>query len=435
MLKEVGPSWGDGVGGNSPEKQAPDVERVQFGLETLEVERRVINILPQIRSTFDEGKLRELEDAIPEVGIDQDGTACLGLINPPTVALLTPEAADAYLRDFNQFRRENGYSDAQVWTRDDLTPCTTADGVRYVILIAGERRIRAGTEKVRQQYGDGMPAVWSCSVHRDIAFLDALPIQFKENNARANPSPVDEARAIMSYYRSMKRCDNKTTKKWCAQQFGISDKKFRRAEIFVNYPPSMQALADEFKFSLVVDACGIYRLWCEYYEQQQREAKEANQEYELTAGDGATFFASIPEIAAYETKTMLLMLEDGALRRHTEAERPAITIKTLEEAVWRRIQQGDGLFGDGTLLEAVAGIEPGDDESSTPLQRRQLAEGQLAKATEKAMRLLSPGHGQELAKVALRGVPLEDRQALLEQLLKEAEAAAETGGSLPPCYN
>ena len=404
------------------------MERARFGLETLDIDRRVINILPQIRSVFDEEKLQELARAIPEVDIDESGVVRFGLINPPTVALLTTKAARAYLREFNQFRKENKYPDTKRWRLDDLMPCDTTEGIRYAILIAGERRVRAGTAKVQEKYGGDIPALWSCSVHRDISFMEALPIQFKENNARANPSAADEARAIISYYRSMGRHDKKITKKECARQFGISVGRFRDAEIFVGYPVSMQALADQFPFPLVVRAKGLYEAWKKYHEQQESDARTSSKGgYTFTAGDGRTFFTSAEDVAAYETETMLRALTVDKIGQHTSVGYQPVTLDMLEEAVARKTAQGDGLVSDGTVLEIVSGIEVTSTEASNPSMRRLAINQQLARSAQRAIEFLD-GSGMDaiIDAVAAKLTP-ESRDELIRRLQAEAKAEAEAG--------
>ena len=138
-----------------------------------------INILPQMRKTFDRTEQRELSDSIAQKGV----------LNAPIVALFNREELEGYLLIINR-----------LWKRT-LVPnsflLSKIDGQKYwYVLLAGERRTRSYREQVKKGvHRRHMQVV----VHQHIVPFDAVEIQFTENNHR-RVLPHEDAHAFAQYW-------------------------------------------------------------------------------------------------------------------------------------------------------------------------------------------------------------------------------------------
>lgn len=296
----------------------------EFGNKRImEIPRHVINVLPQIRREFDPVKLQELADAMPlsdtEEGLVHE------MMEPVVEGLHTEESAIRYLDQYNRANLDNG----RVYTLSDLVPWHLPQGIRYVIHIAGERRLRAADILI-DRHGYSAESTILSSVHENITYVDALPKQFIENNARVNPPPADEARSMRGYIDLMREIDPKYTQKKCAEKFAVKPHKVHDAIVFTDYPKSMQALEKIYPYNWVVDADGIYNAWLEYYRQHRYGVAESiavgllreNHEDAVddglgmwTTGDGLAVFASAEDAATHEVELCFLKIKAEQLAR------------------------------------------------------------------------------------------------------------------------
>lgn len=359
-------------------------EQIVMGMDRQLISRDVINILPQIRTEFEPEAMQELADSIPVREV-KDGTAYYNLLNSPTMADLSEDEARRYIAEFNAVN-----DDADHYEFDNLVPCDTYEGKRYIITIAGERRLRAGPIKVEQDWGESLPIVYDCAVARGITYLEALPLQFIENNARRKPSRVDEANAISKYMVAQRKLNPRFSKAACARAFGVPSSRVDDAEIFTGYPQCMQELEQDFGFRTTVDAKPVYDLWTLYHQNKLNDAVHEGRDYLLAASDGATFFDSVEELAAYETRTCLLEIKASSLyhKRNPGSEVKRITLDSTKKGLEVMVSQ-DNLFGDygSDIINAVAGLAPETNDIGAIARRRLISEG-LYNQTMEALRLL-----------------------------------------------
>lgn len=297
----------------------------EFGNQrVMMIPRNVINVLPQIRSEFDPHKLQELADSMP-LADDVEGLMH-ELMQPVTEGLHDEESALRYLEQYNL---ANGTD----YSLEDLVPFRTVVGTRYDIHIAGERRLLAADILI-ERHGYSPESLILSTVDENISYIDALPKQFVENNARENPSAEDEARAMRRYIDMMRVIESKYTQADCARAFAVNPDKVREAIIFTDYPPSMQQLVRNYPFSWVIEAKDIYEEWLQYYQEHKLHLKSSddvdlfaddgltvgvseNGATTWTASDGTTFFESPEDVATYEVETCFTRIVAERLARRT----------------------------------------------------------------------------------------------------------------------
>lgn len=175
-----------------------------------------INVLPQMRKTFDSTEQEELTQSIKAKGI----------LNPPIVAMFTRAEFEEYLRIINK-----------LWKRslEVANFCSSKHlGERFwYILLAGERRIRSYKSQVHAKV---CPRFLKVIVHKGIQPLDALDIQFTENTHRRVP-PHEEAHAYAQYWNLVESKEGKTpTLSSFSQRVGRSANTIKAALQFVSLP-------------------------------------------------------------------------------------------------------------------------------------------------------------------------------------------------------
>lgn len=199
-----------------------------------------INVLPQVRKTFEKEGIEGLADDI----------AHNGLIQPPTIALYTEEEMQGDLHFINLVKNLN-------LSLDDMKYETAEDGTNlYYRLIAGERRFRAhvwlymnGCEDCRKAGRSGEECYLShfdsllieARVRPGISPVEAKSIQFRENVY--SPPPVhEEAYELEEMYRFLKKSAPSYTLAAFSRFAGVGTEKIRRALLFVDLPEDIQAL-------------------------------------------------------------------------------------------------------------------------------------------------------------------------------------------------
>jgi len=313
---------------NALERGSDGKPIAEFGNpNTMNIPRNVIAILPQIRRQFDPVKLQELADSMP-LSEDADGLIH-ELMEPVAEGVHTEESALRYLEQYNRANQDN----ARVYTLEDLPQWQTPAGIRYVIHIAGERRIRAADILI-EKHGYSAESLMRSSVYEDIEYVDALPLQFIENNARVNPSRPDEARAMRGYIDFMREIDPSYTQKQCAEKFAVSPDRVHDAIVFTNYPPSMQAMERHYPFSWVIGVEEIYKTWLAYYQtsasgvfdpmemgllglsdEVRLAAPKSDGLGMWTTSDGRALFESAEDAAAHEAELCFMKIKAEQLAR------------------------------------------------------------------------------------------------------------------------
>ena len=138
-----------------------------------------INILPQMRKTFDRTEQRELSDSIAQKGV----------LNAPIVALFNREELEGYLSIINRLWKRTLTPNSFNFSKIDGQKC-------WYVLLAGERRTRSYREQVKKGvHRRHMQVV----VHEHIVPFDAVEIQFTENNHR-RVLPHEDAHAFAQYW-------------------------------------------------------------------------------------------------------------------------------------------------------------------------------------------------------------------------------------------
>jgi hypothetical protein len=350
----------------------------EFGQVTEWVSRSSINVLPQIRTEFDEVALSELADSIRLIDAEQEsGRLRYDLLEPLIEGRHNEESALRYLAQYN---RVNGTD----FTLDMFTPTETAAGKRWFFHIAGERRLRAG-DIIIERDALSHDSVFQCSVKDNPEYIDALPTQFIENNARVNPAAQDEARAIRKYYDAMKELAASMGKRYtyveCARAFAVNPSKITDSVTFTDYPANMQSLVERYPFSMIVDAKDLFEAWSEYHEKYADEMSD-EQVQEFIATTGKNGFTSIDEVASFEIETSFEAIKAERLRRRRDphAKKRDVSLKRQAEGVRKSIEQRD--------LGIVQGVLAFDTDPENYWTRRKLAAGSLFRAAVDALVLL-----------------------------------------------
>lgn len=352
----------------------------EFGQVTEWVSRSSINVLPQIRTEFDEVALSELAESIRLIDAEQEsGRLRYDLLEPLIEGRHDEESALRYLAQYN---RVNGTD----FALDMFTPTETAAGKRWFFHIAGERRLRAG-DMIIERDALSHDSVFQCSVKDNPEYIDALPTQFIENNARVNPAAQDEARAVRKYYDAMKELAASTGKRYtyveCAKAFAVNPNKITDSVTFTDYPAEMQSLVERYPYSQVINARDLYRAWLDYHRVSQEELTNDDQT-ELIASTGKTGFETLEAIAAFEVETSFIRMKTENLRRRRDPNgvRRDVSLKKQEADVRASIkQQTLGIF-QGVM--DLGGLNAHDSYWS----RRKQASTALFGSTVEALTLL-----------------------------------------------
>lgn len=199
-----------------------------------------VNVLPQVRKTFDPLELRELANDI----------AGNGIIQPPIVAELDAEMMQKHL-DF-VFEVKG--------VRLDLSEMKQMPNGMYYYLIAGERRFRAfmlihdeGCGECREL---GRPGNECYRMHVDEEFLletricpnpepvIAKSIQFRENR-HIRPPLHEEAYEYEEMFRYFRKQDPSYTLKKFALYVGSGTEKVKRALNFTELPDHIRELTEK----------------------------------------------------------------------------------------------------------------------------------------------------------------------------------------------
>lgn len=357
--------------------EGPDrLPMAEFGpVRLAKVPRSGINILRQIRTHFDQEEIDKLESAI-QLKDEKNGVKRYDLIEPPSVALFNDDEATNYLRALNT-------AWGTEYSLDDLVRYNPdGNGRDIMVLIAGERRSRAISNKIERD-GLSPDSLVTVSLEEGTSFVEAFPRQFIENNARVNPSPKDEAHAIRVYYDLMnKRIQEKNptaayTKAACARAFGLREEKVYDALVFTDFPESMQAMADEYPFSLIVSAKEIYDLYLKHYSEEG-----PSEDGLYYSSDGSLHMGKASDVAVYEVETCIMRLKAERLRRRANPNSSArdMSLKNQAESIKLSFEQLE-------LGEMQPGLE-GFDVPIDFLGRRLEAAGNLFAAAHDAIRIL-----------------------------------------------
>lgn len=384
-------------------------QMAEFGSVRQEmIPRDVINVLPQIRSVFDPIALEELAASIKKVGFDEDaGVVRYDMLENLLEGAHDQVSAQQYLKDYNMVNKTNV-------RLKDLIVHNTPDGPRWVIHIAGERRLRAGGLIIDRD-GLSPSSKFMCAVEDNPSYLDALPKQFVENNSRINPPATDESRAIRKYYDAMKEIDPRYTHMQCSAAFSINPNKISDAITFTDYPESMQALAEHFPFSMVIEAKDLYDAWCAYHLSGGDVELDGADREEFISTTGKSGFEIIDDVATFEVETSFLKIKAERLRRRKDphSEKHDVSLKKQTEDVNLSITQKTLGIIQGTLT--FDGTSALDNYWS----RRKLAGGALFRALIEAadlldrLNMLTPDMRQRIGFLAVTAV---DEEAELQAI-------------------
>ena len=190
-----------------------------------------VNVLLQVRRKFE-----DIEDLARAIHAE-------GQMYPGLGALLTKREAAKYIA----FWREVFGASSRL---EDLTPVRLDGKVRYVILIAGERRLRAVAKaRAFAEKSLRFNGLYRITLREGISATQAFELQIQENLHKAVP-PQDEARAVRDLYRwhqhQMKESGEKgITRAELGRRLGKNPDWISRALRFCALPESLQLLADK----------------------------------------------------------------------------------------------------------------------------------------------------------------------------------------------
>lgn len=199
-----------------------------------------INVLPQVRKTFEKEGIEDLANNIVHNG----------LIQPPTIAIYTEAEMQSDLHFINLVKGLD-------LSLGDMKYEMAEDGTKlYYRLIAGERRFRAhmslymnGCKDCREAGRSGEECyvfhfdslLIEARARPGIDPIEAKSIQFHENTY--SPPPVhEEAYELEEMYRFLKKFDPSYNMTKFSRFAGVGTEKIRRALLFTELPEEIQAL-------------------------------------------------------------------------------------------------------------------------------------------------------------------------------------------------
>jgi ParB-like chromosome segregation protein Spo0J len=186
-----------------------------------------INILPQMRKTFNQQEHQELVESIGKKGV----------LSPPIVALFTRSELDEYLKVINLLRNRR-------LTNQYLKRSIIRGQERWYVLLGGERRSRAYKHHVQLGNKNRMLDV---SVREHISVEDAIDIQMTENSHRRVPLH-EEAEVFAEYWLYRKKRDAKLTIAEFGRRVARSPSTVKNALRFVKLPAVVRnAVAGEWE--------------------------------------------------------------------------------------------------------------------------------------------------------------------------------------------
>jgi ParB-like chromosome segregation protein Spo0J len=174
-----------------------------------------INVLPQMRQSFDRHELEELAGSIAEKGI----------LNSPIVALFGREELTEYLEIINKLWNSSLRVEA-------LKPCRIKGELRWYVLLASERRIRSYRPLVRRGV---KRRLLQAVIHEHLRPFDAVDIQFSENSHRRVP-PHEEAHAYAQYWALIETQGHPPSLASFSKRVGRSPSAVKAALRFVSLP-------------------------------------------------------------------------------------------------------------------------------------------------------------------------------------------------------
>lgn len=195
---------------------SPGATTTRYRRRMLLVSVRKINILPQMRKSFEGDEQEELTQSIQSAG----------MLNAPIVALFTDEELERYLRIINQLWNTSIAS-------TDMGKSCKIDGKRFwYVLLAGERRLRSYRRLVKEKRKSRLLQV---VVHEHIDPFHAVDIQFSENCHR-RVQPHEEAHAYGEYWALLATQGRELTLSSFAKRVGRSPTAVKAALRFVLLP-------------------------------------------------------------------------------------------------------------------------------------------------------------------------------------------------------
>lgn len=175
----------------------------------------LVNVVAQMRKTFDPTEMQELSGSIEEKGV----------LNAPIVALFGREELEQYLQLINR-----------LWgTRyqvEELKSCRIDGQVRWYVLLAGERRYRSYIPLVK---AGKCSRFLQMTAHEHLDYFDAVDIQFSENS-HCRPPPHEEAQAYAQYYALQDALGQLGSLAGFARRVGRSASAIKAALRFVSLP-------------------------------------------------------------------------------------------------------------------------------------------------------------------------------------------------------
>ena len=193
---------------------------LEKGHGVFSVEPESINVLTQVRKSIEAEALEELVESIDTMGY---------LINPLSVAVIKEEDIDEYLNLFNEVHNSSH-------NKDSLVKVKTTKGERYLMLMAGHRRLMA-IKKLNKKREEKIKPI--AILHFNISPEHALKLQIVENTHQ-RVAPEEEALTLSRAYRLYKmRAESKGEKPTLAdfsRQIGRNTETIRRALYYVSLP-------------------------------------------------------------------------------------------------------------------------------------------------------------------------------------------------------
>lgn len=256
----------DSVGGNTPRRT---LEAGKSRETIKKISLADINSVTQVRRTIDQDGIDELVASIAIY--EEDQLVGIDLHQDPTVALFEPDDAKRYLKEINELW---GVSHSL----QQLTSTTVDGKEKYVIVLAGHRRVEALTQ-IQSKHSDTDIDI-HCVVYdgAQMSFDRALEIQYNENFHR-RPESYEDAAAISDIYAAGKRKGKYKSYTDCARHLNIRVERVARAHRFTALPEIIQqatqagdiSYSHTLLFSQLCSAIAINQLPDDISEERKKE--------------------------------------------------------------------------------------------------------------------------------------------------------------------
>lgn len=310
-----------------------------------------VNVLPQVRKTFDEESIEELANDI----------AVHGILQPSICGLLSPEEMQEHLDLENRINKTDLRLDQMISHQG-----------QYLRLIAGERRYRAhmflykygctksieegqtGKDYYLERFGSLEMEIRACV---EINAYDAKSIQFRENNHK-RPPLHEEAYSLREAFDTFREFNESYTMKALAEFAGMGIEKIRRALAFTHLPEIIRSSVESglIKYGHAIEFKKIAEL-----EEEQISSKLLMEHYDFLLTRPRLTLADfrnrvMRSIELLDQTSLFDQPEITSVNRRRVVAQHLLPYLTVYEEYLRQIKRlkENGLLGRGKVFSGIS---------------------------------------------------------------------------------